>query len=151
MHINYDEIMIKQTSIDSYHTIKQNGLLSSLRFRVYECIAFNGPMTVSEALLLLDSGESRNTGSFTGRFSELERMGVIRTIGTRPCKVTDNNCEQYVVTNELPKKLPKLKTRSERVYEVIEAIEDLKTRAIQLEPIELQIELSNIIDLLNKL
>ena len=90
---------MRQTSIDAYNKIKNEGLLSELRFEVYSVIFKNGPITQGEAAKHFMHGD-RNVVS--PRFAELNRRGVICCVGSRPCKVTGINCMIWDSTGKLP-------------------------------------------------
>ena len=80
----------RQTSIDCYHKIKSEGLLSKMRLRVYEAILNNAPCTSAEALSTMLSEHSAITSS-RARFTELRELGVIYEKGERACTVTGRN------------------------------------------------------------
>lgn len=87
---------MKQTSIDAYNTIKENGLLSKMRMEVYDCLHAWGDMTGREL--------NRHLGgvSFHKRLSELQNLGVIETDGERPCDVTGQVSTVWRVNGCLP-------------------------------------------------
>ncbi len=92
--------MIQQTSIEAYHQIKEKGLLSKLRFEVYETLFFHGSMTQGECWK--NHFPNRQRHDVCPRFAELERRGVIRCVGERPCAVTGRNAMVWELTNRLP-------------------------------------------------
>lgn len=89
---------IRQTSIDAYNNIKANGLLSEMRFRVYEALFINGPLTGKELDKML------GTDSAHKRLSELKALGCIDDSGelTRTCKVSGERVIEWDVTDRLP-------------------------------------------------
>ncbi len=100
--------MISEQSRKAFNTIKDNGLLSKRRFQFYEIIYEFGPITIAEALKVASRRIlSNNIGSHSGRFSELEKMGVIESVGVIKCKESRHENNQWVVTSKLPKQLPK--------------------------------------------
>jgi predicted transcriptional regulator len=125
------EINARRTSIETYHAIKEEGLLSKLRFQVYDIIYKNQPITISE-IIRRASREVTNTGSFTGRISELERMGVIESAYEGDCPITGRNVNFWVTTNELPKKLEKEKTKTEIIKELIEDRDYWKSECLKV-------------------
>jgi len=50
-------------------------------------------------------------------FAELQKMGVIQTLGTRPCRLTGQKCIEWDVTDHVPESkpvaIPKLKLKDE--------------------------------------
>lgn len=99
----------RQTSIEAFHEIKANGLLSERRFQVYECLFESGPLTQNECHQLISSDNMITKQSIGPRFAELERVGVITEVGKRVCSVTGKNCIIWDVTKKLPLKLDKPK------------------------------------------
>ena len=93
----------RQTSIDCYHQIKANGLLSKRRFEVYEAIFKNAPCTSSEAMV----GNLNSTNVLSqsrARFTELRELGVIKEIGVKECSVTGQTVIEWDLTDNLPTK-----------------------------------------------
>lgn len=101
--------MTRQTSIEVYHQIEAEGLLSRLRLDVYRALFHEGPMTQMETCRLLQKTTLPYTldHSILPRFAELKRAGVITETEERTCSVTGRNVLTWDVTNNLPKKLEK--------------------------------------------
>lgn len=101
--------MIRDTSIEVFRQIESEGLLSRLRFEVYSFLYKNGPMTCRELMLAMMRGKSFVIagGSLSTRFSELERIGVIKNIGVRTCRESGRIAIEWDVTSKLPLKLEK--------------------------------------------
>lgn len=108
--------MTRQTSIDVYHQIKDNGLLSKLRWEVYDFVFKNGPCTAKDLDLALRSS-TQSTGVYTTRLSELRDAGVLEEVGETACKFTGHTVILWDVTASLPRKLEKdkLPTRNELI------------------------------------
>lgn len=117
--------MVRQTSIDAYKTIKENGLLSKLRFAAYDALFQNGPMTAKETA---NKVSIYPIDSITPRMSELERLGVIANIGTKECSITKMNVTLWGVTDKLPTKIEKKQTKDEIIAELQEENKQLKLR-----------------------
>lgn len=98
--------MIRQTSIDVYHQIQAEGLLSRRRFETYECLFNNGPLTAMETGRRIDGVLDH---SISPRFAELKRLGVIQEVGEKLCSITGRNVLLWDVTDRLPLKLEKRK------------------------------------------
>lgn len=99
--------MVRQTSIDAYNTIKENGFLSRARWLVYDALYKNGPLTRSEVDSVLTMGCYKSHVS--ARLCELRDMGVVSEIGERQCSVSGQNVILWDVTSKLPIKLKKQK------------------------------------------
>lgn len=98
--------MIRQTSIDVYHQIEAEGLLSKLRLEVYKALFKSGPCTALELYSRAFKGTHRDH-SITPRFSELEASGVIRSVGETKCKISGRTVILWDVTSKLPEKIKK--------------------------------------------
>lgn len=117
---------MRETSIETYHAIKENGLLSRMRFVVYECIYNHQPLTQSEAWSFLKISHGIKSGqNITPRFAELKNHGVITESGVRPCKITGRNCIEWQTTNNLPIKFER-KTKDQIIKELENEIISLK-------------------------
>jgi hypothetical protein len=93
---------VRKTSIEVYHKIKAEGLLSKMRFAVYEELFLRGPMTGKE----LD--KALGTDSAHKRLSELKALGVVEDSEprTRSCEVSGENVVEWDVTGRLPDYIP---------------------------------------------
>ena len=65
----------------------------------------------------LTSSVGTNSSSYMSRFSELERMGIIKVTGQVTDPVTGNLCNIYDVTAKLPIPYKKKKTASQKLIE----------------------------------
>lgn len=105
---------MRQTSVESYNFIRESGALSKLRWTVYDYIYNKGPSTQREVVLAL-SQEKESNGTFSSRFSELKRLGLLSEVGTTECKFTGRKVLLWDVTD----KLPRVITRREQLEEQI--------------------------------
>ena len=106
--------MVRDTSIEVYQQIRDEGLLSKVRFSVYSCVFKFGPITQGEVKKKLNM----DSNTATPRFAELKTQGVITEVGKRPCKITGRTVYEWDVTNKLPKPLPKKKTKDQIIEEL---------------------------------
>jgi len=105
---------VRDTSIEAYNKIRQEGLLSKLRLLVYEALFNYGPMTQRETYeSLVRRGHDIREYSIRPRFVEMIDMEVIKETGTRLCKFSQTNSIEYDVTSNLPKK-PEADTKKPR-------------------------------------
>lgn len=93
--------MTRQTSIDVYHQIESEGLLSQRRWQVYETLYHHGPLTAMETGRLIKSALDH---SISPRFAELKRLGVIEEVGRRHCTITGRISLIWATTENLPRK-----------------------------------------------
>jgi hypothetical protein len=110
--------MVRQTSIDTFYQIKEEGLLSRVRFLIYSELFQHGPLTAQEMFkrLSLESNQS-------GRFTELRDLGVICEVGQRACRITGRYVIEWDVTSNLPVP-PKKKTRTEKLEAALQRYAD---------------------------
>lgn len=106
--------MTRQTSIESYHAIKDNGLLSRRRFQVYDFLYNSGPATARQAWRAI--APNGHTGSINTRFAELREIGVVEEVGTTKEQATGMTVILWDVTANLPRRLMKKKSaKAERL------------------------------------
>lgn len=107
--------MTRPSQAWAYHEIRDRGLLSRLRFLVYEAIYENPPdITSGELDRLMSSSLQSWTRSASPRLNELVRLGVIEELPERKCSVTGMTVIAYRVSGELPDN-SKLKKRESRL------------------------------------
>lgn len=92
----------RKTSINTYHRIVADGLLSKKRLQVYNIIYNKGPINCRGIIKVAANGCVTNTGAISGRLSELEERGVIYVAFEDICPDTGNNTMFYATTDNLP-------------------------------------------------
>lgn len=114
----------RQTSIDCYNQIRENGLLSKRRLEVYEALLSTAPCTSSEAIR--NAKTTFGVFGVSSRFTELRDLGVIYEKDVRPCKVTGRNVIEWDLTDRLPLTLKKSnKTKKHRVDDALNSLREL--------------------------
>lgn len=101
--------MIRQTSIDTYKQIKDEGLLSRRRMQVYEVLFKHGPLTGGQVAAKVKAlyGQWGHSETIRNRITELRDLGTVSEIKTVACPITGRNSILWDVTKNLPKQLPK--------------------------------------------
>lgn len=129
---------MRQTSIECYKQIKAEGLLSKRRLEVLETLLKSAPCTSSEAIT--KSGAKFGVFGVSSRFTELRDLGVIYEVRVRKCTVTNRNVIEWDLTDNLPFKLKKNKTKSKKtkINEVLSLIERLGKKLTEAEKVELR-------------
>lgn len=128
--------MIRETSVEAYHKIEEEGLLSTNRFQVYEVLYRHGPLTAGEIFDFFQNEKIGHTvvkGSVCARLTELRHLGVAQEVGSREWDATGHRGLLWDVTKNIPMKQPKRKTKDQIIEELREQIANL----------ELQLELDN--------
>lgn len=120
--------MIRQTSIQTYHQIKSEGLLSKMRLRAYEILFEYGAMTACE----VESKEKelfntkRPSSNLHKRVSELRDLGVAYERCERICSISGRLAIEWDLNDGLPVKMPKKQTKDQIIKELREEIERLE-------------------------
>ena len=101
--------MIRETSIEAFNEIKNNGLLSERRQRVYEIIFKLGAMSGAQVANEYYKRYGRTSASETirNRITELRDMGVVKEVGKMLDVNTGMSVIKWEITNKLPTKLKK--------------------------------------------
>jgi hypothetical protein len=130
LDFNTDINQKRLTTLEAYTKVKESGLLSELRLKVFEAVCTHDKLTASELRIKISGHQTNaNSGVLGTRLSELERMGLIRTIGTRKCSISGYNALVWEVTGNMPIKLDKKKTIKQKKQEILENIEKLEKLA----------------------
>lgn len=106
--------MIRQTSIDVYNQILDEGLLSKKRFEVYDYLYKSGPKTGAQISLAMRSYQQVSE-TVRNRLTELVKLGVVAELGIVTCPVTDRKVFLYDVTDKLPVDYERPMTSKERM------------------------------------
>ena len=115
----------RQTSIDCFNQIKEEGLLSNMRFKIYESILINAPCTSAEVLSTMLSKNSAITSS-RARFTELRELGVIYEVQNRKCTITGRTSIEWDLTDRLPVNMKKTnKTKKHRKDDALNLLREL--------------------------
>jgi predicted transcriptional regulator len=112
----------RQTSIDCYNKIKQEGLLSKMRFKVYSALLSMGkPSTTREVYETMDVIKQEAT-----RFTELRKLGVIYEVQNRKCTITGRTAIEWDLTDRLPVNIKNPnKTKKQRVDDALNSFREL--------------------------
>lgn len=97
---------MRQTSVEAFHTIRDNGLLSKRRWQVYEYVYTFGPCSAGDAVQAL-SKTGIGHSSVTPRFAELQELGLFTDVGTKKDPKTQQTVIVWDVTDKLPLKFEK--------------------------------------------
>lgn len=124
--------MKRQTSLEAFKKIRDNGLLKGLRFKVYSILFASGPMTASEVAKLIPD---HRINSINPRFAELARLKVITITGERICEVTKMTALEWDVTDSLPVKDDKTAKPKSKIEMLRKHNEEMKKEIARLETI----------------
>lgn len=117
--------MIQHTSIDAYHKIEADGLLSRRRWEVYDYIFKLQPCSIGDILAGL-ARQGQNTGTYSGRISELLALGVIEPWGEKVDHRTGHSVILWHTTGNLPGALPKKETKTQAIARLMKENQELR-------------------------
>lgn len=118
----------RDTSLAAYRTIKENNLLSERRLEVLEILAHFGPLTAHEVVSVgRKKNPLANQTGWNARLSELESMGVVKTVGEKLNEVSNVLNMLWDVTGSLPTKPEKKETNGAKVKRL--TAENIRLRA----------------------
>jgi hypothetical protein len=112
----------RQTSIDCYNQINEEGLLSKQRLAVYLSLMKMGkPSTAREVFSTMNVEKQEAT-----RFTELRNLGVIYEVRNRKCSITGRTAIEWDLTDRLPTETKiSANSKKQRVNNAISALRDL--------------------------
>ena len=110
--------MPRDTSIEAYQRITENGLLSFRRMQVYEYLFQHGPCTARQITLALREseafkGKDVTDSGFHGRLSELRDRGVVSEVGRTEGE--NGVVILWDVTSKLPEEPPEKVSEKKRM------------------------------------
>ena len=115
---------MSHTSLDAYTSLKSNGYLTGLQLKAYEILFEHGPLTQGEAWSEFLPDYQRH--SVAPRFAELEKMGLIQTVGERECRYSHVKGLEWDVTDQaLLEKPVKEVSRNKKLQEEVPHIKEL--------------------------
>jgi len=110
---------MRDTSLEAYKNLIQDGTLKRLKAVVYNYIYNHGPTTQKKA----ERAFADVNSSISPRFAELEKLGLISIVGKVFCEETNTNNISWDVTNRVnPLVLKKEKKASKKQLEEIKVL-----------------------------
>lgn len=120
--------MIQPTSIETYLEIKESGLLSEKRMKVYE-IFYENPngLTGSQVSEIYKSRyySSKHSETIRNRITELRDMGCLTELGLVKCEYTQRMVMRFTTTDNLPKSLEKKLTLQEKTISILKDLAEI--------------------------
>ena len=115
---------VRKTSIETYIAVKESGLISEKRMRVYNIFYDNGNLTGSQVSELYKIAFPSNSTSETirNRITELVRQGVVEELGLTKCPYNHRKVTLFGLTDNKPVKLTLPKTIKVKTKEILEKI-----------------------------
>jgi hypothetical protein len=112
------------TSNTAYQQIRDEGLLSQNKMRVYEIFYTYGKLTGAQAAEIYKSQfpSASHSETVRNRITELVMQGVLDVEGTKVCEQTKREVFIYQLNDRLPQKIEKRKTKTQSIEEALEKI-----------------------------
>ena len=112
------------TSVATYNQIKEEGLLSQNKMRVYEIFYTYGNLTGAQAAEIYKSEypSAKHSETVRNRISELVMQGVLDVTGTKVCEETKREVFIYGLNDSLPQKFERKKSKRESIEEALEKV-----------------------------
>ena len=117
--------MTQRTSIETYTEIKNSGLLSEKRWKVYDIFyQLNRPLTGAEVSQIYKANypSSQHSETIRNRITELKDMGLLAEFEIVDCAFTGRKVCTFITTNNLPEKLEKKETLNQKLDKILEEI-----------------------------
>jgi hypothetical protein len=117
--------MIQKTSIETYHAIKNSGLISEKRLKVFDIFYLNPEgLTGAEVseIYRKENPTSQHSETIRNRITELVQMGVLTELGVVECQFSKRNVTKWCCIDKMPIPLEKKLTRKEQINEIIDDI-----------------------------
>jgi hypothetical protein len=117
--------MVQKTSVETYHAIKNSGLISEKRMKVFDIFYLNPKgLTGSEVseIYRKENPTSQHSETIRNRITELFQMGVLAEVGVVECQFSKRNVMKWCCIDKMPIPLEKKMTRKEQVNEILEDI-----------------------------
>jgi len=119
--------MIQRTSIETYHAIKDSGLISDKRLKVFD-IFYENPngLTGSQVSEIYKKKHptSQHSETIRNRITELAEMGVIVELGVTECELTKRKVMKWCCIDKMPIPLEKKQTKKEKIQEILKDVVD---------------------------
>ena len=117
--------MVQKTSVETYHAIKNSGLISEKRMKVFDIFYLNPTgLTGSEVseIYRKENPTSQHSETIRNRITELFQMGVLAEVGVVECQFSKRNVMKWCCIDKMPIPLEKKLTRKEQVNEILKVI-----------------------------
>jgi hypothetical protein len=117
--------MIQTTSIETYHSIKNSGLISEKRLKVFD-IFYQNPKGLTGAevseIYRRENPTSQHSETIRNRITELVQMGVLVEIGVVECQFSKRSVMKWCCVDKMPIPLEKKATRKKQIKEILDDI-----------------------------
>jgi hypothetical protein len=117
--------MAQRTSIETYYAIKNSGLISEKRMKVFD-IFYQNPQGLTGAevsdIYRKEHPTSQHSETIRNRITELVQMGVLAELGAVECQFSKRNVMKWCCIDKMPIPLEKKATRKEQINLILEDV-----------------------------
>jgi hypothetical protein len=117
--------MVQRTSIETYHAIKNSGLISEKRMKVFD-IFYQNPQGLTGAevseIYKKNNPTSQHSETIRNRITELVQMGVLAELDVVECQFSKRKVMKWCCIDKMPIPLEKKLTKKEKINEILEEI-----------------------------
>jgi hypothetical protein len=117
--------MAQTTSIETYHAIKDSGLISEKRMKVFD-IFYRNPNGLTGAevseIYRQQNPTSQHSETIRNRITELVQMGVLAEVGVVECQFSKRSVMKWRCIDRMPIPLEKKVTRKEQLKEILKDV-----------------------------
>jgi hypothetical protein len=117
--------MVQTTSIETYHAIKNSGLISEKRLKVFD-IFYENPQGLTGAevseIYRKQNPTSQHSETIRNRITELVEMGVVVEIGIVECQFSKRKVTKWCCVDKMPIPLEKKLTRKEQIKKILDDV-----------------------------
>jgi hypothetical protein len=117
--------MVQKTSVETYYAIKNSGLISEKRMKVFDIFYLNPQgLTGSEVseIYRKENPTSQHSETIRNRITELFQMGVLAEVGVVECQFSKRNVMKWCCIDKMPIPLEKKLTRKEQIKEILDDV-----------------------------
>lgn len=117
--------MVQRTSIETYHAIKDSGLISEKRMKVFD-IFYQHPEGLTGAqvseIYRKENPTSQHSETIRNRITELVQMGVLVDLGAVECEFSKRSVTKWCCIDKMPIPLEKKLTRREQINQILDDV-----------------------------
>lgn len=117
--------MVQTTSIETYHAIKNSGLISEKRMKVFD-IFYQNPKGLTGAevseIYRKENPTSQHSETIRNRITELVQMGVLAEVGVVECQFSKRNVMKWCCIDKMPIPLEKKLSKKEQIKLILDDV-----------------------------
>jgi len=117
--------MVQTTSIETYYAIKNSGLISEKRMKVFD-IFYQNPNGLTGAevseIYRKENPTSQHSETIRNRITELVQMGVLDEVGVVECQYSKRNVMKWRCIDKMPIPLEKRLSKKQQIKLILDDV-----------------------------